>query len=124
MRFMILLRATPDYEAGSPPEQGPLRSMREFTVQLVNAGVLLAGEGLMPSSAGARVTCSAAGRTVANGPFAEVGELIAGFWLVELKSMEEAVEWVKRIPSPPGTETEVEIRQVLEAGHFSIRLPQ
>jgi hypothetical protein len=118
MRFMILVKANKDTEAGVLPSQQLLTEMGKFNEELVKAGVLLAGEGLQPSSKGARVKFSGAKRTVIDGPFAEVKELIAGFWLIQVKSKEEAIEWVKRIPNPTGEESEIEIRQVFETEDF------
>ena len=123
MRFMILIKADKNSEAGVMPSEQLLADMGKFNEQLVNAGIMLAGEGLHPSSKGARVRFSGNKRTVIDGPFAETKELIAGFWLWQVKSKEEAIEWVKRIPNPmPGTETEVEIRQVFEADDFGAEL--
>jgi hypothetical protein len=123
MRFMILIKADKNSEAGVMPSEQLLHDMGKFNEQLVNAGIMLAGEGLHPSSKGARVRFSGSKRTVIDGPFAETKELIAGFWLWQVKSKEEAIEWVKRIPNPmPGTETEVEIRQVFEADDFGPEL--
>ena len=119
MRFMILVKADADSEAGVLPSTELLTEMGKYNEELVKAGVMLAGEGLHPSSKGARVTYSGSKRTVVDGPFTEAKELIAGFWLFQVKSKEEAIEWVKRAPNPhPGTETEVEIRQVFEADDF------
>jgi hypothetical protein len=118
MRFMILIKATKDSEAGLLPSEKLLTDMGKFNEELVKAGVLLAAEGLQASSKGARVKFSGAKRTVIDGPFAETKELIAGFWLWQVKSKEEAIEWVKRIPNPTGDEGEVEIRQVFEADDF------
>jgi hypothetical protein len=118
MRFMILLKANKDTEAGVLPDQKLLTDMGKFNEELANAGVLLAGEGLQPSSKGARVKFSGANRTVIDGPFAETKELIAGFWLWQVKSKDEAIEWVKRCPNPTGEEAEIEIRQVFEAEDF------
>jgi hypothetical protein len=118
MRFMILVKANKDTEAGVLPSEQLLTEMGKYNEELVKAGVLLAGEGLQPSSKGARVKFSGAKRTVIDGPFAEVKELIAGFWLIEAKSKEEAIEWVKRVPNPTGEESEIEIRQVFEAEDF------
>jgi hypothetical protein len=115
MRFMILVKADKNTEAGVLPSEQLLADMGKFNEELVKAGVMLAGEGLQPSSKGARVKFSGAKRTVIDGPFAEVKELIAGFWLIDVKSKEEAIEWVKRIPNPTGEESEIEIRQVFEA---------
>jgi hypothetical protein len=119
MRFMILVKADKDSEAGVMPSEKLLTEMGKYNEELVKAGVLLAGEGLHPSSKGARVRFSGSKRTVIDGPFTETKELIAGFWLIEVKSKEEAIEWVKRAPNPmPGTEPEIEIRQVFEAEDF------
>lgn len=118
MRFMILIKATKDSEAGVMPSEQLLTEMGRFNEELVNAGVMLAGEGLQPSSKGARVRFSGSKRTVIDGPFAETKELIAGFWLWQVKSKEEAIEWVKRCPNPMPGESEIEIRQVFEADDF------
>jgi len=118
MRFMVIVKASKDSEAGVMPDEKLLSEMGKFNEQLVQAGVMLAGEGLHPSSKGARVRFSGATRTVIDGPFAETKELIAGFWLWQVKSKEEAIEWVKRCPNPMNEETEVEIRQVFEAEDF------
>ena len=119
MRFMILVKATKNSEAGMLPDEKLLTAMGKYNEELVNAGVMLAGEGLQPSSKGARVRFSGNKRTVIDGPFSETKELIAGFWLWQVKSKEEAVEWVKRCPNPmPGEESEIEIRQVFEAEDF------
>jgi hypothetical protein len=116
MRFLILVKASKDSEAGVLPDEKLFTEMGQFNEELVKAGVLLVAEGLQPSSKGARVKFSGAKRTVIDGPFAETKELIAGFWLWEVKSREEAIEWAKRIPNPTGEEGVVEIRQVYEAG--------
>jgi hypothetical protein len=119
MRFMVLVKATKDSEAGVMPDEKLLADMGKFNEELVKAGVMLAGEGLHPSSKGARVRFSGDKRTVIDGPFAETKELIAGFWLWQVKSKEEAIEWVKRCPNPfPGVESEIEIRQIFEAEDF------
>ena len=118
MRFMILVKATKNSEAGVLPDEKLLTEMGKYNEELARAGVMLAGEGLQPSSKGARVKFSGAKRTVIDGPFAEVKELIAGFWLIDVKSKEEAIEWVKRVPNPTGEESEIEIRQVFEAEDF------
>jgi len=118
MRFMIILKATKDTEAGVMPDEKLLSDMGKFNEQLVNAGVMLAGEGLQPSSKGARVKFSGANRTVIDGPFTETKELIAGFWIWQVKSKEEAIEWVKRCPNPTGVEAEIEIRRIFEAEDF------
>jgi hypothetical protein len=119
MRFMILVKADKNSEAGTLPDKKLLTEMGKFNEELVQAGVMLAGEGLQPSSKGARVKFSGSTRTVTDGPFPETKELIAGFWLWQVKSKEEAIEWVKRCPNPfPGTEAEIEIRQLFEAEDF------
>src|SRR5438445_7400581 len=116
MRFMVIVKANKDSEAGVMPKQKLLAEMGKFNEELVKAGVLLAGEGLQPSSKGKRVKFSGANRTVIDGPFTETKELIAGFWLWQVRSMDEAIEWLKRAPFDGGTE--VEIRQVFEAEDF------
>jgi hypothetical protein len=118
MRFMVIVKATKDSEAGVMPSRQLLTEMGTFNQELAKAGVLLAGEGLHPSSKGARVRFSGRKRTVIDGPFAETKELIAGFWLWQVKSKKEVIEWLKRCPNPHDGETEVEIRQVFEAGDF------
>jgi hypothetical protein len=118
MRFMIIVKASQDSEAGVLPDEKLLTEMGKYNEELVKAGVMLAGEGLQPSSKGARVHFSGEKRTVIDGPFAETKELIAGFWLWQVQSMEEAIEWVKRCPNPMGVESEIEIRQVFEADDF------
>ena len=118
MRFMIIVKADKHSEAGVLPDEKLLTEMGNFNEELVKAGVMLAGEGLQPSSKGARVKFSGSNRTVIDGPFAETKELIAGFWLWEVKSKEEAVEWVKRCPNPMKGESEIEIRQLFEAEDF------
>ena len=119
MRFMVIVKATKNSEAGVMPKEELFAEMGKFNEELVKAGVMLAGEGLHPSSKGARVKFSGGKRTVIDGPFAETKELIAGFWLWQCKSKEEAIEWVKRCPDPmPGEESEIEIRQVFEADDF------
>jgi hypothetical protein len=115
---MVLVKATKDSEAGKMPSNQLLTEMGKFNEELVKAGVMLAGEGLHPSSKGARVRFSGAKRTVIDGPFAETKELIAGFWLWQVKSKEEAIEWVKRCPNPHNEESEIEIRQLFEAEDF------
>src|SRR5216117_3238430 len=116
MRFMILVKATKNSEAGVLPDEKLLTAMGKYNEELVNAGVLLAAEGLQPSSKGARVKFSGDKRTVTDGPFTEAKELIAGFWLWQVKSKQEAIEWVKRCPNPfPTGESVIEIRQVFEA---------
>ena len=119
MRFMIIVKASKDSEAGKMPSQELLAAMGRYNEELVKAGIMLAGEGLQPSSKGARVRFSGDRRIVTDGPFTETKELIAGFWLWQVKSKEEAIDWVKRCPNPmPGTEAEIEIRQVFEAEDF------
>ena len=118
MRFMVIVKASPESEAGALPDEQMLTAMGKYNEELVNAGVMLAGEGLHPSSKGARVKFSGDQRTVVDGPFSETKELIAGFWLFQVKSLEEAIEWVKRCPNPMEGESEIEIRQVFEADDF------
>ncbi len=119
MRFMIIVKATTFSESGALPDPGLIEEMGRYNEQLVKAGVLLAGEGLQPSSKGARVRFSGSERSVIRGPFPETSELVAGYWLFQVKSLEEAIEWVKRAPNPfPGQESEIEIRQVFEMSDF------
>jgi len=120
MRFMLIVKANADSEAGVMPTEADLAAMGQYNEELVKAGVLLAGEGLHPSSKGARVKFSGSQRTVVDGPFSGTNELVAGFWLIQVKSREEAIEWVKRCPNPAGEgkESEIEIRQVFEAEDF------
>jgi hypothetical protein len=119
MRFMVIVKANADSEAGVMPSTELLTAMGNYNEELVKAGVMLAGEGLHPSSKGKRVRFSGSQRTVVDGPFAETKELIAGYWLWQVASMDEAVEWVKRCPNPmPGVEAEIEIRPVFEAEDF------
>ena len=119
MRFMVMVKASKDSEAGVMPTEKDFADMGAYNEELVKAGVMLAGEGLHPSSKGARVRFSGDKRTVIDGPFAETKELVAGFWLFQCKSKEEAIEWVKRCPNPmPGQESDIEIRQVYEAEDF------
>jgi hypothetical protein len=115
MRFMVMVKATKESEAGVMPSERLLEDMMKFNEELVKAGIMLAGEGLHPSSGGARVRFSGKNRTVVDGPFAETRELIAGYWMWQVKSKEEAIEWVKRCPNPFETDSEIEIRQVFEA---------
>lgn len=122
MRCIVMVRATKDSESGVMPRQELLEDMGKFNEELVKTGVLLAAEGLQPSSKGKRVRFSGAKRTVVYGPFTETKELIAGFWLWQVRSMEEAVEWVKRCPNPFAEESEIEIRQVFEASDFGPEL--
>lgn len=119
MRFMVIVKATKDSEAGILPGRELLEAMGRYNEELVRAGVLLAGEGLHPSSKGARVRFSGSSRTVLDGPFAETTELIAGFWILQVRSLDEAIEWVKRIPNPHDEETDIEIRQVFEDADFA-----
>jgi len=118
MRFMILLKADQNTEAGILPGEELLTEMGTYNEELVKAGALLAAEGLQPSSKGARVQFSGGKRTVVDGPFTETKELIAGFWLIQVRSKEAAIEWVKRCPNPLDGEAEIEIRQVFEASDF------
>jgi hypothetical protein len=118
MRFMVMIKANEDTEAGVMPSEQDFTEMMNFNEELVKAGVMLAGEGLHPSSKGVRIKFSGDKRSVVDGPFAETKELIAGYWLWQVKSKEEAVEWAKRIPNPTGVEGEVELRQVFEADDF------
>jgi hypothetical protein len=122
MRFMVIVKANKDSEAGVIPKQKLLADMGKFNEELVKAGVLLAAEGLQASSKGKRVRFSGEKRTVVDGPFTETKELIAGFWLWQVRSMEEAIEWVKRCPCPHEGEAEIEIRQVFEAADFGSEL--
>ncbi|MFJ7566244.1 YciI family protein [Herminiimonas sp. NPDC097707] len=118
MRFMIIIRADKNTEAGVMPDQKLLTDMGNFNEELVKAGIMLAGEGLQPSCKGARIQFSGDKRTVIDGPFPETKELIAGFWIWQVKSKEEAIEWVKRCPNPTGANSEIEIRQIFEAEDF------
>jgi len=122
MRVMVMVKANKDSEAGIMPKEKLLAEMGKFNEELVKAGVLLAADGLQPSSKGKRVRFSGGKRTVIDGPFSETKELIAGFWLWQVRSMEEAVEWVKRCPNPHEGEAEIEIRQVFEAEDFGPEL--
>lgn len=115
---MVMVKATKDSEAGALPSEELLAAMGKYNEELARAGIMLAGEGLRPSSMGARVRFSGAKRTVVDGPFAETKELVAGFWLWKVKSKEEAIEWVKRCPNPMPGDSEIEIRQVFEAEDF------
>jgi hypothetical protein len=118
MRFMVMIKATKDSEAGVMPNEQLLAAMGNFNDELIKAGVMVAGEGLHPSSKGARVKFSGEKRTVIDGPFTEAKELIAGYWIWQVSSKEEAIEWVKRCPNPMAGESEIEIRQVFEADDF------
>jgi hypothetical protein len=123
MRFMVIVKADEDSEAGVLPDEKLLAEMGRYNEELVKAGVMLAGEGLHPTSKGKRVRFSGSKQIVIDGPFAETKELIAGFWLIQARSMEEAIEWVKRAPNPfPGKESELEIRQVFEVDDFGAEL--
>src|SRR5512145_1886820 len=123
MRFMVLVKADKSTEAGVMPTRELLAEMGKFNEEMARAGVMLAGEGLQPSSKGARVRFSGDKRTVVDGPFSETKELVAGFWILQVKSKEEAIEWMKRCPHPhPGHDTEIEIRQVYEADDFGAEL--
>jgi len=119
---MVMIKADKNTEAGVMPSEALLADMGRYNEELVRAGVLLAAEGLQPSSKGARVRFSGKERTVIDGPFAETKELLAGFWLIQVKSLEEAIEWVKRCPNPLEGETEIEIRRVFEADDFGAEL--
>jgi hypothetical protein len=124
MRVMVMVKATPGSERGDMPTEELFREMGEFNEALAKAGILLAGEGLKPSSQGARVRFSGRDRTVTDGPFAETKELVAGFWLWQVRSMEEAIEWVQRCPNPmPGEDSDIEIRQVYEMEDFGDAMP-
>jgi len=118
MKVIVMVKATADSEAGVMPSEQLLREMGDFNEQLVNAGIMLAGEGLHPSSKGARVRFSGKDRTVIDGPFAETKELVAGFWIWQVKSLAEAIDWVKRCPNPMLTESEIEIRPIFTAEDF------
>ncbi len=118
MKVMVFVKATKDSEAGAMPPKELLNAMGEFNTKLINAGIMLAGEGLKPSSQGKRVRFSGQSRTVTDGPFAETKELVAGFWLWQVRSIEEAVEWVKRCPNPMLTDSEIEIRPVFGLEDF------
>jgi hypothetical protein len=125
MRFMVIVKATKNSEAGVMPSTEMLEAMGKYNEELIKAGVMLAGEGLQPSSKGARIRFSGDKRTVIDGPFAETKELIAGFWLWEVKSKEEAIEWAKRCPNPmPGEDSELELRQVFETADFDNLSPE
>ncbi len=118
MRFMIIIKASRESEAGVMPSEQLLTEMGNFNEELMKAGIMVGGEGLQPTSKGARVKFSGSKRTVVDGPFMETKELIAGYWVWKCKSKEEAIEWVKRCPNPMGTESEIEIRQIFEAADF------
>jgi hypothetical protein len=124
MRFMVIVKATKDSEAGIQPSQELLEQMMKYNEELVKAGVMLAGEGLHPSSKGARVRFDGKKRTVIDGPFSETKELVAGFWLWQCKSKDEAIEWIKRCPNPMPGESEIELRQVFEVSDFEAATPE
>ena len=125
MRVMVFVKATPNSEAGTMPSEELFREMTAFNEELAKAGILLAGDGLKPSSQGARVRFSGRSRTVTDGPFAETKELVAGFWLWQVRSLEEAIEWVKRCPNPmPNEDSDIEIRPLYEMEDFGDALPQ
>jgi hypothetical protein len=117
---MVMVKATKESEAGEMPDEKLLAAMGKYNEELVKAGVMLAGEGLHPSSKGARIRFSGAKRTVIDGPFTETKELVAGFWLFQVKSLDEAIEWVKRCPNPMNSDSEIEIRQVYESEDFGV----
>ena len=118
MRVMVMIKATKESEAGVMPEEKMLREMGNFNEELVKAGVMVDGEGLKPTSAGARVKFQGSNRTVVDGPFPETKELVAGYWIWQVKSLDEAIEWVKRCPNPMPGESEIEIRPLFEAADF------
>ena len=122
MRVMVIVKASKDSEAGVLPSQQLLTEMMQFNEELVKAGIMLAGEGLLPSAKGKRVRFSGSKRTVVDGPFAEAKELVAGFWMWQVRSMDEAMEWARRIPNPTGEEGEVEVRPIGEAEDFGPEL--
>src|SRR5437879_4546750 len=122
MKFMVIVKATKDSEAGVMPSQQLLTDMGKYNEELVKAGIMLAGEGLHPSSKGARVRFAGTKRTVIDGPFAETKELVAGFWMWQVKSLQEAIDWVKRCPNPMPGESEIEIRPVFEPEDFGAAL--
>ena len=124
MRVMVLIKADADSEAGVMPSEQLLTEMGNYNEELVNAGIMLAGDGLKPSSEGVRVRFSGDKRTVIDGPFTETKELVAGFWLFDVASKEEAIEWVKRCPNPMDEESEIEIRQVFEIDDFGEITPE
>lgn len=122
MRVMVIVKASPESEAGQMPSELLLSEMLKYNEELVKAGIMLAGDGLHPSSKGKRVHFKGDKRTVIDGPFAETKELIAGYWLWQVRSMDEAVEWVKRCPNPMESESDIEIRQIFEADDFGAEL--
>ncbi len=119
MRFMVIVKASKDSEAGKMPSEELLGAMAKFNEEMVNAGIMLDGQGLQPSSMGARIRFSGKNRTVIDGPFAETKELVAGYWILQVKSKEEAIEWMKRCPNPHPEDCEIEIRQVFELEDFA-----
>jgi hypothetical protein len=118
MRFMVLVKASKDSEAGAMPSEEMLAAMAKFNEEMVKAGVMLDGNGLQPSSKGARVRFSGDKRTVIDGPFAETKELVAGYWMLQCKSLQEAIEWIRRCPNPHNEDSEIEIRQLFELEDF------
>ncbi|MDP9781947.1 YciI family protein [Pseudomonas fluorescens] len=118
MRFMVIVKASPESEAGQMPSEELLAAMGAYNEELVKAGVMLAGEGLHPSAEGVRVQFSGKDRTVVDGPFAQTKELIAGFWIFKVQSLQEAIDWVKRCPNPMVSDSEIEIRQLFELEEF------
>ncbi|HVR41236.1 MAG TPA: YciI family protein [Thermoanaerobaculia bacterium] len=119
MKFIVIVKATEETEAGAPPDEKLMNDMMKYNDELVKAGVMLAGEGLHPSSKGARIRFNGDKRTVIDGPFSETKELVAGFWIWEVKSLAEAIEWAKRCPNPTGDESVLEIRQVYGPGELT-----
>ena len=122
MRFMVMVKASQESEAGKMPSRQLLEDMMKFNAELVKAGMMLAGEGLQPSSKGARVRFSGSKRTVIDGPFPETKELVAGFWILKAKSKQEVIEWIKRCPNPMESDSDIEIRQIFEAEDFGAEL--
>ena len=118
MRFMVIVKASPESEAGQMPSEELLADMGAYNEELLKAGVMLAGEGLHPSAKGVRVQFSGKNRTVVEGPFAQTRELIAGFWIFQVQSLQEAIDWVKRCPNPMISDSEIEVRQIFEAEDF------
>ncbi|ROM69940.1 dehydrogenase [Pseudomonas brassicacearum] len=118
MRFLVIVKASPESEAGKMPSEELLAAMGAYNEELVKAGVMLAGEGLHPSAKGVRVRFSGKDRTVVNGPFAQIQELVAGFWIFKVQSLQEAIDWVKRCPNPMVSDSEIEIRQIFELEDF------
>jgi hypothetical protein len=124
MRFVVFVKATKDSEANIAPDPSVFEEMSKFNEQLVKAGIMLSGDGLHPSAKGARINFKGKERLVVDGPFAETKELVAGFWIWQCKSMQEAIDWAKRCPNPTGTEGTLEIRQIMELADFGDALPQ